>query len=160
MNQNIILRTKDLCKTYYSDGEGVHVIRNINLDIYEGDFTVIMGSSGCGKSTLLYLLSGIDEVSSGEIWFKKERLDNLKEKQMVQFRRRNMGFVFQGINLVPYLTLLENSIVTGRLIEKNKNTVVKKAKELFELFGISKEMNRLPAQVSGGEQQRIFIETA
>lgn len=160
MDKKILLSTRDLCKTYYSEGEGVHVIRNVNLEVYKGDFTVIMGSSGCGKSTLLYLLSGLDQVTSGEIWFKNERFDNLKEKQMVDFRRENMGFTFQGINLVPYLSLIENSIVTGRLIEKNKNKVVKRAKELFELFGISKEENRLPAQVSGGQQQRAAIARA
>lgn len=160
MDKKKLLHTKDLCKTYYSEGEGVHVIRNINLEVYEGDFTVIMGSSGCGKSTLLYLLSGLDQVTSGEIWFKNERFDSLKEKKMVDFRRKNMGFIFQGINLVPYLSLIENSIVTGRLIEKNKNKVIKRAKELFELFGISKEENRLPAQVSGGQQQRAAIARA
>lgn len=160
MNENILLNVKDLCKTYYSEGEGVHAIRNINLDIYEGDFTVIMGSSGCGKSTLLYLLSGLDKVTAGEIWFKNKRLDNLKEKQMVHFRRKNMGFVFQGINLVPYLSLIENSIVTGRLIEKNKTMVETRANEIFEILKISEEKNRLPSQVSGGQQQRAAIARA
>ncbi|MCX8132192.1 MAG: ABC transporter ATP-binding protein [Clostridia bacterium] len=155
--KNAIMKTNNLCKTYVSDGEQFHAIRNMNLEIFEKDFTVIMGSSGSGKSTLLYLLSGLDSVTAGEVWFEEKRVDALNERKTAQFRRKNIGFIFQAINLVPNLSLLENITITGYLAEKDRKKVDERAKELLKIMGLGDQVNRLPSQVSGGQQQRAAI---
>lgn len=156
MNKTII-RCKDLCKTYFSADVEVSAISNLTIDIFENDFTVIMGSSGSGKSTLLYLLSGLDSVTGGEVWFKDTRIDNLNEKKMVQLRRKEIGFVFQSINLVPNLSIFENITVPGYLAQKNRKNVEKRAVELLNSMGIQQEGSRMPSQLSGGQQQRVAI---
>jgi len=155
--QNAIIRTKDLCKTYVSDSVQLHAIRNLNLEIFQEDFTVIMGSSGSGKSTLLYLLSGIDSVSAGEVHFQNTRVDLMEEKHTAHFRRTSIGFIFQAINLVPNLTLLENVAIPGYLVSRDRNQVNSRAMELLTMMGLDQEAKRLPAQVSGGQQQRAAI---
>jgi putative ABC transport system ATP-binding protein len=158
--KDVIIKTKDLCKTYMSDGEGFHAIKNINIEFYEGDFTVIMGSSGSGKTTLLYLLSGLDSITAGEVMFDEISIDSLKEKKMADFRRRSIGFVFQSINLVPNLSLYENIVLPGYLLEKNKKKVDERALELLRRVEMEEQMNRLPSRVSGGQQQRAAIARA
>lgn len=155
--KNSILKTRNLCKVYVTEGTNHNVIKNLDIEIYKEDFTVIMGSSGSGKSTLLYLLSGLDNCSAGEIYFNYTRIDKMKEKEIAMFRRKNIGFVFQGINLVPNLTLLENITIAGYLLPGNRHEVDEKAKELFKLVDLENEMDRLPSQVSGGQQQRAAI---
>lgn len=158
--KNVVIKTNDLCKTYMSDGEDFHAIKNINLEIYEGDFTIIMGSSGSRKSTLLYLLSGLDSISAGEVMFDEISIDTLKEKKMADFRRRSIGFVFQAINLVPNLSLYENVVIPGYLVKGDKKKVDLRAEELLKLVGLEEQMNRLPSRVSGGQQQRAAIARA
>ncbi len=156
----IILKTTDLCKTYVSDGEQYHAIRNISMEFYEGEFSVIMGSSGSGKSTLLYLLSGMEETTAGEVSFLDNKISGLREKELSLFRRNNIGFVFQAINLVPNLTLLENISLPGYLIDKNKKKVREYSLELMEKMDINQLAERLPSKVSGGQQQRAAIARA
>lgn len=155
-----IIKTVDVCKTFVSDGEQFHAIRNISMEIYENDFTVIMGSSGSGKSTLLYLLSGMDRITAGEVYFLGQRIDKIKEKEMALFRRKNVGFVFQAINLVPNLTLFENIALPGYLGEKDKDKVHEHSFKLLESMGIRDLSGRLPSKVSGGQQQRVAIARA
>jgi len=155
--EKAIIRTKNLCKTFFLDGNQFHVTKNISLDIYEKDFTVIMGSSGSGKSTLLYLLSGLEEADAGEIIFNNQNIEQFTEKKITLFRRKMMGFVFQSINLVPTLTILENIVVPGTLVEKDRKAVRKRALELLDSLQISDHRDKLPSQVSGGEQQRAAI---
>ena len=155
-----ILTTNDLCKTYLTDGEAVHAIKNINLDIYEGDFTVIMGSSGSGKSTLLYLLSGMEDTTSGRVCVGDTIVNELSEDKLSVFRRKKIGFVFQGINLVPNLSIMENVVLPGYLVEKNKHRVDERAVELLSLVGLEEQCLRLPSQISGGQQQRGAIARA
>lgn len=155
--QEVIISTKDLCKTYVSDSVQFHAIRNLNLEIYKEDFTVVMGSSGSGKSTLLYLLSGIDSVTAGEVVLDNTRVDLMSEKDTAQFRRKSIGFVFQAINLVPNLSLLENVAIAGYLVSRDRKAVNQRAMELLAMMGLEAEANRLPSQVSGGQQQRAAI---
>lgn len=155
--QNTVIRTIDLCKTYVSDSVQFHAIRNLNLEIYGEDFTVIMGSSGSGKSTLLYLLSGIDSVTAGEVHFQDTRVDQMREKHTAQFRRKSIGFIFQAINLVPNLSLLENVAISGYLVTRDRRQVNTRAMELLDMMGLRQEARRLPSQVSGGQQQRAAI---
>lgn len=156
----IIIKTSDLCKTYISSGEGVNAIKNVNVEIYEKEFTVIMGSSGSGKSTLLYLLSGMDSIASGEVVFDDVRINNFKEKDMADFRKKSIGFVFQSINLVPDLTLFENIAIAGYIEDKNKRNVNKKTDELLELMEMEEYKYKYPSEVSGGQNQRIAIARA
>jgi putative ABC transport system ATP-binding protein len=152
-----VLKTRDLCKTYISEGVSTHAVRNMNLEIYEKDFTVIMGNSGSGKSTLLYMLSGLESVTSGEVYFEEKRIDTLKEKDMANFRRKSIGFIYQGINLVANLSLFENISVPGYLVEKKRKKVEERAMELLEMMELANQAHRLPSQVSGGQQQRGAI---
>lgn len=161
MAKRVMLQTKNLCKSYSNNGVQNHVLHNISLSLYEGDFTVIMGSSGSGKSTLLYSLSGMDRVTSGEIDYNGERLDRMKEDGLALLRRSSMGFVFQQMHLVQNLTIFENITVAGYLRRGAKpQDVETRARGLLELVDIPQLADRLPSQVSGGEQQRAAVARA
>lgn len=156
-----IIQAKDLCKSYANNGMQNHVLNHIDLDIYVGDFTVIMGSSGSGKSTLLYTLSGMDKVTSGEVWYKKEDITKKKEKELSYLRRKDFGFVFQQIHLVSNLSLFENVAVPGYLVKEFTNKEVnERTDELLEQVGVEEFKRRLPSQTSGGQQQRACIARA
>jgi putative ABC transport system ATP-binding protein len=158
--KNVLLKASNLTKVYNAGEEEFRAVSSIDLEIYEGDFTVIMGSSGSGKSTLLYLLSGLDSVTYGEVLFKKERIDLFTKKEMDVFRANKVGYVYQSINLVPDLTLFENIALPGYIAGKEKVEVKNKAISLMKLMDIEKERNRIPSQVSGGQQQRAAIARA
>jgi len=158
--KSTIIKTRDLCKTYMSDGEGFHAIKNVNVEIYEKEFTVIMGSSGSGKSTLLYLLSGLDNITAGVVTFDEISLASLTEKKMAEFRRKKIGFVFQAINLVPSLSLYENVVISGYLVEKDRKKVDIRGIELLKLVGLEEQIDRLPSRISGGQQQRAAVARA
>ena len=158
---DIILKTKDLCKSFANNGEQNHVLNQVDLEIYKGDFTVIMGSSGSGKSTLLYCISGMDNVTSGEVWYEGKNISGAKEKETAMLRRGEFGFVFQQMHLVSNLTLFENVAVPGYLNkERTAAQTNERAKELLKQVNITDAMKRLPSQVSGGEQQRAAIARA
>ena len=160
LEKSVIIQAKNLCKTYSSGVEQFHAIKNINLEIYEGDFTVIMGNSGSGKSTLLYLLSGLDNVTAGEVYFQGERVDKFNERQLAEFRAEKIGYIYQSINLVPDLTLFENIALPGYIAKEPKSKVDKKALELMKAMEIENQQGRLPSQTSGGQQQRAAIARA
>lgn len=159
--KQVILSAKNLCKSFANNGVQNHVLNDVNLSIYEKDFTVIMGASGSGKSTLLYGLSGMDCITSGEISYRDRTISKMKEKQLTALRREDFGFIFQQMHLVSNLTLLENVAVPGYLVKKKKPEEVKKsALELLVKMNLSDAEKRLPSQVSGGEQQRAAIARA
>jgi len=149
-----LLSCNGVNKSYRSEDADIAVIRGVSLDVRRGEFTVLMGSSGSGKSTLLYLLSGLEAVSSGDVWLDGHRISASSEKKLSLLRRRSMGFVFQAFNLVPNLSLLENVMVAGYLSTGSKKCVKDKSMQLLCKFGLERICHRLPAQVSGGEQQR------
>ena len=155
----IVMSAKDLCKSYASEGLQNHVLKNIDFDLYDGEFTVIMGSSGSGKSTLLYCLSGMDVATSGEIIYGDKNFGKLSEDQLAVLRRKDFGFVFQQMHLVANLTVFENIAVPGYLVSKPKN-VHTRAEELMGQIGILGLAKRLPSQISGGEQQRAAVARA
>lgn len=156
----ILLQSKDLHKSYNTGKTDVQVINGINLSLYEGDFTVIMGSSGSGKSTLLYLLSGLEVSSSGEIWLQDKPIHSLDEKMMTQIRREIIGFVFQDFNLVPNLTFLENILVPAYLVKNDRKALKDRAEDLMAKVDILQLADRLPSEVSGGQQQRCSMARA
>ncbi|MCM1371064.1 MAG: ABC transporter ATP-binding protein [Clostridium sp.] len=155
---NKIISTKSLVKTFSNNDVTQTIINNLDLDIYENDFTIIMGSSGAGKSTLMYCLSGMDRATSGNIIFNNKDICNMNNDELAVFRRKNCGFVFQQIYLLDKMSLMDNVLTSGLLISKDKKEIVKRAKELFKKVNIpeityKKNMN----QVSGGEAQRVGI---
>lgn len=155
--KNIVLDGKGLCKSFMNGEVASHVIRNLDVEIYENDFTVIMGTSGAGKSTLLYLLSGIDYVTSGEILFNKKRIDQLNEKKLSRMRRDEIGFVFQEPNLLEDFTVLENIVMTGYLNSKNRKTINDRSYKLLEQISMLEHKDKYPSQLSGGQKQRVAI---
>lgn len=154
-----ILKTDKLSKSFSSGGIMQHVLKNVDLEIYKGDFTVIMGASGSGKSTLLYAVSGMDTPSLGAIIYKSSKelnIAELNQDELADFRSQNCGFVFQQIYLVDSMSILDNVLLSGLLVNKNKKDVVEKAKKLLQLVGIPESMfNKFPSQISGGEAQRV-----
>ena len=158
VDRKTIIKTDKLSKSFSVSGKQYHIIKNLDLEIYEGDFTVIMGSSGAGKSTLLYALSGMDKPSLGSIEYAGKEITGMNDDQLAVFRRKHCGFVFQQVHLVDSMSIMDNAISTGMLIGQKQKDLKKKATELFERVGISEEMTgKFPAQVSGGEAQRAAM---
>ncbi len=158
---SVILSARSLCKSFAHNGTQLHILRNLDLDIYQGDFTVIMGSSGSGKSTLLYSLSGMDRASSGEITYKGKNLVTASENELAALRHSDFGFIFQQMHLVSNLTLFENVSVCGYLNKKRSSKDVdSRTEELLDGINLSDVKDHLPSQVSGGQQQRCAIARA
>lgn len=154
----ILLKTEKLCKTFSHGGIQQHVLRNIDLELYNGDFTVIMGASGAGKSTLLYALSGMDTPTLGKITFGSQVISDFSSDQLAVFRRNHCGFVFQQIYLIDSMSVMDNVLSAGLLVSGDKRKLVARAEELFRAVGISEEtQNKFPTQISGGEAQRVGI---
>jgi putative ABC transport system ATP-binding protein len=159
--QNAILKTNKLCKTFSSGGLQHHILKNLDLEIYEGDFTVIMGPSGAGKSTLLYALSGMDKPTIGAVSFSGREIGNLSNDKLAVFRRDNCGFVFQQMYLLDNMSVLDNILACGLLVSKNKKAVTEKAKQLLGRLNLNEATwRKFPAQISGGEAQRAGIARA
>lgn len=159
--KNVILRAKNVCKSFYQGSEETQILKSVTTDIYEGDFTVIMGASGAGKSTLLYALSGMDSITSGEVIFKEQKINNLSEKEQAVLRAKQFGFIFQQMHLVSNLTLFENIAVAGYAGEsKNIKDIQEKTMKWLQQMNIDGVKNHLPSQVSGGEAQRAAIARA
>lgn len=156
--KEIVIQTDKLCKSFSSGGRQQHVLKNLDLSIYKGDFTVIMGASGSGKSTLLYALSGMDKPTLGEVMYGDVKINHLGISDMAVFRRKNCGFVFQQIHLLDNMSVLDNVLACGLLVSRDKKAVAARAKELLGEVGIMKEdWGKFPSQLSGGEAQRVGI---
>lgn len=156
-----VIETQKLCKTFSNGGVQQHILKNINLEIREGDFTVIMGASGAGKSTLLYALSGMDKPTLGSIEFDGTDITKLNADELALFRRKHCGFVFQQVYLVDSMSVLDNVLAAGLLTDKNRKEVAERAKQLLRSVDIGEEMwDKFPTQISGGEAQRVGIARA
>ena len=156
--REVLLRTEKLSKSFSNGGNLQHVLKNIDLQLYKGDFTVIMGASGAGKSTLLYALSGMDTPSLGTITFGDEVISDYSSDELAVFRRKHCGFVFQQIYLIDGMSVMDNVLAAGLLVNKDKKALVAKAEELFKAVDISEEtQKKFPTQISGGEAQRVGI---
>ena len=150
-----VFRTRDITKVYRSGDVEVHALRGVNLELFEGEMTVLLGPSGSGKSTLLNILGGLDVPTSGEVEFKDLTLSGMNETQLTRFRRYRVGFVFQFYNLIPSLTARENVELVTEIATNPMS-----AQEALALVGLSERMDHFPAQLSGGEQQRVAIARA
>ena len=158
MKMETVLKATDLCKTFSNESVQQHVLKNLNLDIRKGDFTVIMGDSGAGKSTLLYSLSGMDRPSLGSITYGNEEISDYSNDKLAVFRRRHCGFVFQQNYLNDTMSVMDNIIVSGLLKSKNRKEIAERAKKLLLQVGLDdKCFGKFPNQLSGGEKQRVAL---
>lgn len=154
----VILKAKDLCKTFSNESMQQHVLKNLNLEIRRGEFVVIMGNSGSGKSTLLYALSGMDKPTLGSVRYKDEEITDYSNDQLAVFRRENCGFVFQQNYLNDTMSVLDNIMVSGLLKSRDRKAIARKAERLLEEVGLNEQsFHKFPSQLSGGEAQRVAI---
>lgn len=150
-----VFQTCALTKTYVMGEVEVHALRGIDSELYPGELVVLLGASGSGKSTYLNILGGLDQPTTGDVYYRDHDLANATETELTNYRRYHVGFVFQFYNLIPSLTALENiSIVT----EIASNPM--KPEEALKLVGLAHRMNHFPSELSGGEQQRVAIARA
>lgn len=155
MTLNKFIELKDVCKYYQMGDHKITAADNINFSIRQGEFVVIVGPSGAGKTTVLNMLGGMDSCDSGSIVLDGEEISKLNERQLTSYRRHDVGFVFQFYNLVQNLTAIENVELASEICKDPLDP-----KEALEMVGLSDRMLNFPAQLSGGEQQRVSIARA
>jgi len=150
-----VFYARGLCKTYALGDVKVHALRDVDLDILEGEFVVLLGPSGSGKSTLLNILGGLDAPTSGEARWRDHNLVGADDSELTRYRREHVGFVFQFYNLIPSLTALENVALVNEIADKPLDP-----REALTLVGLGDRFDHFPAQLSGGEQQRVAVARA
>jgi putative ABC transport system ATP-binding protein len=155
-----LIQVQQLFKSYQRDALEIPVLRNINLDIFEGEFLAFMGPSGSGKTTLLNLIAGIDKPTSGKIIIGGINVGVLSETELAVWRSRNVGFVFQFYNLIPVLTALENVELPLILTPLDKKERRVHAETALTVVGLADRMHHYPRQLSGGQEQRVAIARA
>jgi len=158
---NEILKVSSICKSYRDVTSNLEVLKNINFSVAEGEFLAIQGPSGAGKSTLLHILGGLDNPTSGKVYFEGASIYGWDENELAGFRNRKVGFVFQFFHLLPELDALENVLLPGILKswwEGKKNS--SQAAGLLERLGLGQRLKHRPLALSGGEQQRVAIARA
>lgn len=150
-----VFRTRAITKVYETGDVKVYALAGVDLTLYKGELTVLLGPSGSGKSTLLNILGGLDHATEGQVWFEDTELTNMSDRGLARYRRDHVGFVFQFYNLVPSLTARENvQLVTDVAPDPMP------AEEALELVGLGSRMDHFPSEMSGGEQQRVAIARA
>ena len=155
-----ILEIKNVHKIYNETEVKVHAVNDVTLEFNEAEFAAIVGPSGSGKTTLLNLIGGLDMPSSGEIIIDGTNLSNLKSSQLIDFRMRNIGFVFQAYNLIPVLTAKENVEFIMNLQKWSRKERDERTFELLKAVGLFDRMNSRPSKMSGGQQQRVAVARA
>ncbi|WP_250277544.1 ABC transporter ATP-binding protein [[Clostridium] colinum] len=150
-----LIKINNLCKYYGNKNSRVDILNNINLEIYNGEFLVIMGKSGSGKSTLLNIIATIDKGNSGEVIMNGENLEKFSPSKSNDFRRENLGFIFQDFKLLDTMNVKENVAVPLLLKKENINTINKKIDEILERLEISYLKDKRIFEISGGEKQRV-----
>jgi putative ABC transport system ATP-binding protein len=150
-----VFAARRITKTYHMGEVDVQALRGVDLDLYAGEFVVLLGPSGSGKSTLLNILGGLDVPTDGSVFYRGEQLTAFDDNALTRYRRDNVGFVFQFYNLIPSLTARENVALITEIAENPM-----KPAEALALVGLGKRMDHFPAQMSGGEQQRVAIARA
>ncbi|GAB4553322.1 MAG: ABC transporter ATP-binding protein [Anaerolineae bacterium] len=156
----VVLRTANLTKNLPFGAETVHILRDVSLEVYQGERVGIVGPSGSGKSTLLGLMGGLDSPTSGIVEIDGINISRLSEARLTEVRNEKIGFVFQFFNLIPTLTALENVALPIEFARKPQFPARKRARELLELLGLKDRMHHRPNQLSGGQQQRVAIARA
>ncbi len=154
-NENLVFHVHGVTKIYQMGEVQVHALRGVDLDLYRGEFTVLLGASGSGKSTLLNILGGLDTPTDGHVMYADQDLTRASERELTDYRRYHVGFVFQFYNLIPSLTALENVAVVTEIAKAPMTP-----EEALQIVGLGERLNHFPAQLSGGEQQRVAIARA
>ena len=155
-----IIKTQDLSKVYNPDTIPVHALRDVNISFDEGEFTAVRGPSGSGKTTLLNMLGGLDKPTGGAVMIDGEDISAMKDSDRIDFRLKNIGFVFQHYNLIPVFTARENISFIMLLQKRDKKEIKKRADELLEQVGLGGREDARPVQLSGGQQQRVAVARA
>ncbi len=155
-----IIEVKNITKVYKETEIEVNAVNGVDLSFEQGEFTAIVGPSGSGKTTLLNIIGGLDEPSSGEIIIDNININKLKSRKLIDFRMRNIGFVFQSYNLIPVLTAKENIEFIMQLQGKIKKERTNRVKELLTAVGLIDRINSRPSKLSGGQQQRVAVARA
>ena len=161
MSNREVLKVSSICKNYHDTSRNLEVLKNINFSVNEGEFLAIQGPSGAGKSTLLHILGGLDNPTSGKVYFEGASIYGFDEKGLADFRSRKVGFVFQFFHLLPELSAVENVFLPAILkswweIKKSRHA----AGELLKKLGLEDRLTHRPLALSGGEQQRVAIARA
>ncbi len=155
------IKLKQLTKTYNPNSDfPVHAVSNVNLEIKQGEFVAIMGPSGSGKTTLLNMLGGIDSPTSGRVEIDGCLISEMSDKELIAYRRDNIGFIFQDYSLLPVLTALENVEFVMQLQGKTESECRQRAISLLEQVGLSDQIHKRPSKMSGGQQQRVAVARA
>lgn len=159
--ERVIVSAKNLVKTYkMSKTNIVKALSGVDLELKEGDFTVIVGQSGCGKSTLMHIVGLVDRADSGELIIDGINVSKMNDRQATKYRAKKIGFIFQGFNLLPSLTALENVALAARYGGMSRTQAKDEAKILLDKMGLSERTHHLPNELSGGQQQRVAIARA
>jgi len=160
MSNNPLIKTVDLQKTYVTETIETPALRGVSLELHKGEFTAVAGPSGSGKSTLLHLLGGLDRPTGGDIFLEGQAMSKLSKDQLAKLRLTNIGFVFQAYNLIPVLTVLENTAFVLELQGVVRSKRIEQAKKILGELGIDKYADQYPNRISGGEQQRVAVARA
>lgn len=160
MQENTLIELRNVKKVYHVGSVDVHALRGVDLQIASGDICSIIGRSGSGKSTMLNVLAGLEKVTSGEIVIAGKHLERMTEGELILFRQKRVGFIFQSFNLMPYYTALENVALPLSFSGVPQAQRIKRAKRMLDLVGLKTHMNHKPSELSGGQQQRVGIARA
>ena len=160
MDKKPVIKVRGLYKIYRVGTNKVYALNGVSFDIYKGEFVAIVGTSGSGKSTLLNMLAGLEPPTKGEISIGGKRVDKMNERQLVSFRRDNVGFIFQSYNLLNTMNGIENVAMPLMFKGVSKSVREKKAEKYLKLMGVADQAKHMPNQMSGGQQQRIGIARA
>ena len=155
-----MISVRNLNKTYLVGKVSVEAVRDASFDISEGEFVIIHGNSGSGKSTILHLLGLLDEPTKGIIILNKKNVSKLPESEKSKIRLQKMGYIFQEYNILPELTALENTLLPALMTDLHKGAIIKRAEDILKYLGLGKRMSHVPAELSGGEKQRVSIARA
>ena len=155
-----IIKTKGLTKTYRNNALEVNAVKQVNLSIEEGEFTAIVGPSGSGKTTLFNMIGGLDDITAGNVEIAGTNISNLKENELIDFRLKHIGFVFQAYNLIPVLTAKENVAFIMLLQGLSEKERMQRSEDLLKQVGLGDKFDSRPNQLSGGQQQRVAVARA
>ncbi|MDH3650762.1 MAG: ABC transporter ATP-binding protein [Saprospiraceae bacterium] len=160
MKDHVVIRVVNLEKTYEETAVPVHALQGVDMEIVKGEFTAIVGPSGSGKTTLLNIIGGLDRPSAGRVEIDGRDISTLSDNQLIDFRKKHIGFVFQSYNLIPVLTAKENVEFVMLLQKQSKERRDKRTAELMEAVGLADRMHNRPSELSGGQQQRVAVARA